>query len=142
MSDRQRCQCTPTCRMTAADGEPFHLSHDSRPERAEERRQMLAERGRAGARKMTANRQAARASVAVKLSVRTVDGQLETLDTLLRNLLRSKLDAANVAKAGAALVKVAREVISASELEAENRDLKALIAEKHPELKKMLKAVP
>ena len=140
MSDR--CQCSLRCRFVAAPGEPYHLSHDPRPERQELRRQQMSARGVAGAATMSRNRQAVRDQQAVKLSLRTVDGQLDTLDRLLRNLMRSKLNAAEVAKAGAQLVKVAREVLAAGELEQENRDLKSLIAEKFPELRKHLKAVP
>jgi hypothetical protein len=137
-----KCQCKDACAFTAAEGEPFHLTHDPRPERAEARREAMAERGRNGQKAKAASRAAASEVVASKLSIRTPEGQLQTLDTLLRNLMRSKLDAAKVAAAGGQLVKIAREVIAADELQAENRDLRALIAERMPELKKHLKAIP
>lgn len=135
-----KCACKPTCRFKADPGHAYFLSHDPTSERQEERQRMMAERGRAGRAQVETHRQAAREESAVKLSVRTIEGQLATLDILLRNLMRAKLDAAKVAAAGGQLVKIAREVLASAELEQENRDLKKLIDEKFPDLRRQLKA--
>jgi hypothetical protein len=104
-----KCECSPGCRFGADEGHRFSLAHD--PERTEERRALMSQRGRAGQAKKNANRQAARDATASKLGLRSDDDQLTALETALRSLLRSKLDAAKVAGAVAQLVKVAREVL-------------------------------
>lgn len=113
------------------------LAHD--PERAEERSRVMAERGRAGADKRLGNLQAARDDVAATLGLRSDDEQLTALETALRNLMRSQLDAAKVAAAVATLVKVAREVIHGG-LE-DKADRLAKLLESNPELAKRLQVV-
>lgn len=38
---RPRCACRPTCTFRAAEGHPFHLTHDPRPERQAERAELM-----------------------------------------------------------------------------------------------------
>ena len=127
-----RCQCRDGCRFAAAPGEPYALTHDPRPERQEARAAILRDRGRKGSESMSRNREAAGKRVAKRLSLRTVEGQQEVLDRVMRLLMRSKMDGQRAA-AIVATVKAAREVLTTAELERENQDLKRFIAEKFPE---------
>lgn len=136
---RTHCACSPGCRFLADEGHAYKLEHDPTPERAEERRKLLSERGRNGAAKRDSNRAAARDDVAGKLSLRTEDDQLRTLEVALRNLMRSKLDAAKVASATAQLVKAAREVLH-GELEAKAERLAKLL-DQNPTLRRHLGVV-
>jgi hypothetical protein len=104
---------------------------------AEQRR-----RGAVGQSRIRATRAAVGERRAQKATVATVQGQLDALDLALRGVLRSKLDAAKVAQAVAALVRTAREVLVEGELAGENAELRALIAERLPELRKQLRSVP
>lgn len=126
------------CRMAPIDETGRCIGHH--PDEAY-RARVMSERGTNGRAKVEGNRAAAREGIAGKMSLRTLDGQLTAIDAVLRDVMRCKLDATKRAAAVASLVKVAREVLSADEIQTENRDLRALILERMPELKKHLKAV-
>jgi hypothetical protein len=142
LSNRPKCQCRDGCPFVADEGQPFKLAHDPRPEMADARRAAMSEAGKQGAASRARQRAAAGEERSAKQTVRTTDGQLTAIDTVLRAVMRDRMDSSKRASAVATLVKVAREVLAADELQAENRDLRALIAERMPELRKHLKAIP
>lgn len=133
------CQCKPSCRFGAAEGEPFHLSHDPRPEKQEERRAMLAERSRRGGAKTQENERRRKRKTC---SLRSTDDILTELEQTLIAVDNSAGEVVGKASAKVKLIAEARATLKAAELENENRELRALLLERHPELKKQLKAVP
>jgi hypothetical protein len=75
-------------------------------------------------------------------SLRTTDDLLGALERALREVERSAGDRVARAKAVTAIVAEARATLKASELERENAELKRLLLERHPELRKHLRPVP
>jgi len=74
--------------------------------------------------------------------LRTADGQVTQLELALLRVVNSGADAVQKAGAVAKLVSEARATIKAAELETENKQLRELLLERHPELRKQLKVVP
>ena len=100
-----------------------------------------ARNGMAGGVKFSENRAAVREAIASTLTVRTVDGQLSTLDAVLSELMTAKIDSAKRAAAVAQIVKCARDVLATGEIAEENSQLREELIKRHPELSKALKVV-
>lgn len=114
------------------------LNHD--PARAEVRGRLAATRGRAGkAAQLRAVEAARAAGRRQSCRLRSTDDLLTELERAVLMLDGSGGDAATRAKAIAAVVAEARAVLKVGDLEAENAELKKLLVERHPELRKHLK---
>lgn len=142
MTAKPKCECKPGCNFAATEGEPYFIMHDPRPERQAARSEEALRRSRAGVEQRLENRSSERDELVARIKLDTLEGQLAALNQMLGDVLRSNMDAAKRAIAVVNLVKAAREVIATSQIEQENKDLKKLIDEKFPELRKHLKAVP
>lgn len=138
--DRPKCQCMPTCRMPATDGQPFNITHDARPERQAERSRIMSERASAGGKQFHKNHQAAD-SDPDSIDLGTVDGRRDAINRSARQVMAAGGDASKAAGAIATLIKTAMELDRIAALEDENRELRAII-ESNPDLKRKLKAVP
>lgn len=138
MSEPTKCSCRPGCRFTAAPGEPFALQHDPRPERQAERKAYFAATGKRGVEQRAAHRQARQRR---GCSLRTTDDLLGELERVLLDLDRASGDVAARARAKVDLLRTAHMVLKGAELETQNRELRELLLEHHPELRKHLKSV-
>jgi len=130
---KAHCQCSPTCRFMAVDGEPYHLSHDPRPEKREERSRALAERGRAGQQKQM-ERSAARRRAKVPLS--TAAEIREFLEKLAALAEGSGADVVARVKAGVQAAQAAAALLK-DELEKQAKEIAELL-ERYPQLAKRL----
>lgn len=74
-----------------------------------------------------------------RTSLRSTDDCLTVLEGALRDAKRSGGDLVARAKAITSIVSEARATLKAAELERENTELKQLLLERHPELRKHLK---
>jgi hypothetical protein len=142
MTERQRCGCSDSCGFPA-DETGYYLLHDPRPtpEREDQRRAILTERAALGRAKCAENRAATAEALsdALRVSLRTIDGQLAALDSLLQLLVDSKLDAAKIAASGAQLIKTAHDILRSDTERTAARLAKLL--EEHPQLSRRLQAV-
>jgi hypothetical protein len=131
-----RCQCSPTCKFTAAPGEPYFLSHDPRPERQAERSAAMAARGRSGGAKTQAAARARKRSVC---SLRTVADLLAELERAL--LLAEDSGGDKIARANAItkIVTSAHDILS-RDTERNAERLAKLLAD-NPHLARHLQAV-
>jgi hypothetical protein len=113
------------------------------PELADIRKAIMAARSANGGAKAAAIRAAARVEDAdPNATLRNANELLSALERALRRVERSTDEkATDVAKTVAALVEKASAILART-TEAENAELRALIAEKHPDLAKRLKLVP
>jgi hypothetical protein len=137
---------TPKCSAITAKGVPCAfpgsydgvcLSHAAQAGNSDAR-EVLRVRGVAGKNKARAN---AEGRKLVSCSLRTTGEQLAVLERQVIRVENSGADACAKAGAIVKLVSEARATLKAGELEGENADLRAILIEKHPELKKHLKAV-
>src|SRR5262249_49081111 len=95
----------------------------------------MAERGRSGIQKRYARAVAGRRRAA---SLRSMDDLLTELERVLVRVEHSGQDAAHKAQVTAKIVSEARAALPAAQLESENRELRKLLVERHPELKRHL----
>jgi hypothetical protein len=131
-----KCQCKPDggCGFAASPGEPYHLTHDPRPERQEARRALMSNKGKLG-------------GAPPKPSVKEVDlstpnARLALLAEACKRLLNArKTDVASVANALVRCVQAADEISKTHDLKVENQELRQLIMERWPEAKRFLKSV-
>jgi len=75
----------------------------------------------------------------VHFGLRTMAELLAPLESSLADVSRSSADAHTKAGAVVKLVGEARQILNAQKLEVENAELRGLLAEKYPELKKQLR---
>lgn len=139
---RQHCQCKAGCPLMAELGEPYNVTHDPRPERQAARKCEMARRGVEGGKRYGENRQAAAADDAAAVDLSSTPGRRDALNRATRRVFASGVDPAKLANAIAALVKAALEVDRVAEIEVENRELRQLLHEKHPELRTRLRSMP
>jgi hypothetical protein len=142
MPDRQHCQCAPGCQLLAELDQPYAITHDARPERQAERRRVMAERGTLGGLRGGENRRAVAAEDAEAADLSSTQGRRDALNRACRRVFASSVDPAKLANAIAGLIRAALEVDRVGELEQENRELRQLLLEKHPELRTRLRSVP
>ena len=141
MSVTNRCVGTTKagepCRFAGWNGTELCVSCAARAGN-DEARSVLAARGRNG---MASQKAANAAKRVAAIPLRSTDDLLTALERALATTEQSGGDKVQRAKAVCAIVAEARAVLKATELETENRELKALLLEKHPELARHLKAV-
>jgi hypothetical protein len=122
-----KCQCTTACRLPAAEGHPFALAHDKRPEMQEARTAMMSERGKRGGKVAGERKQAERVADATSINLDTVASQRAALNFVAKGIGAGTLSSRD----GAVLVAAARAaqtLLRVEELEAENRELRKLIS--------------
>lgn len=137
-----KCQChrlsgaARPCPFTAADGYDYAFSHD--PDRKEEYAKEAAERGAKGGAAFAKSR-----PHVANPPMRDPDALFAVLEIAAGRVLNArKQDATSVANALSRLVSTAMELLKTTALAEENRELKAIIIERWPEAKRLLKAVP
>lgn len=101
----------------------------------------LAMRGQRGRGTQIAQGERAKADDSA-VSLRSVSDLLSLLERAARIVLRSSEAAATKANALQRIAGTAAELLKANDLESRNKELEALLLERHPELRKQLKAVP
>lgn len=102
-----------------------------------EAKAMLAARGRSGVAQMQANRARRQPG---ESKMRTVEDLQTLVERETLHVRRSGADATSRANTVAKLVSLAMELLKVGELARENAELKALLLERHPELRKHLRA--
>jgi hypothetical protein len=139
VTDRPKCQCKPGCRFAADLGQPFKLAHDNRPERQE---------ARSAAAKVLSDKAAVARAADVearrtrKVALRTTDDFLGELEQALREVGASGGDVATRTRVKVDIIKAAHAILKSTDLETQNAELRKLLIERHPELKKhLMKAI-
>jgi hypothetical protein len=110
------------CPNLASPGRPYCLAHD--PDRAEERRQRMAELGKGSAK---ARQAVAAKKVARRISLKTTDDIREALEVALGKVKAGEEGAVHRANATARLCGVALDILKDHEIEREVAELRQVI---------------